>query len=52
MTHKRPFLRAPTGKRLNTKGVEIFRVVNGKLAERWIYIDMVPTMKELGTFPG
>jgi predicted ester cyclase len=53
MTHKTPFLgAAPTGKRLNTKGVEIFRIVNGKLAERWIYIDMVPTMKELGTFPG
>ena len=34
-----------------SKGVEIFRVVNGKLAERWIYIDMVPAMKELGTFP-
>lgn len=52
MTPKIPFLgAAPTGRKCVTKGVEIFRVVGGKLAERWIYIDMVPVMKDLGTYP-
>ena len=49
ITHKKNFMGvAPTGRKFVVKGVEIFRVVNGKLAERWIYMDMAPMMKELG----
>lgn len=52
MTHKIPlFGTTPSGRQLPTNGVEIFRVVNGKLAERWVFIDMAATMKELGVLP-
>ena len=52
ITHKIPlFGAAPTGKSSETNGVEIWRVANGKLAERWVFIDMVATMKELGVLP-
>lgn len=52
MTHKSPLFGVePTGKEIPTNGVEIFRVVNGKLAERWVFIDMAATMKELGVLP-
>ena len=52
ITHKNPFMgAAPTGRKFTARGVEIFRVVDGKLAERWVYIDMMPMMKELGVVP-
>jgi predicted ester cyclase len=52
MTHKVPFMGvSPTGKKYVSKGVEIFRVVGGKLAERWVYIDLMPVMKDLGVLP-
>lgn len=49
ITNKTPFLGAvPTGRRFTVAGVEIFRVANGKLAEREVFIDMMPVMLELG----
>jgi predicted ester cyclase len=52
ITHKVPlFGVAPTGRQIPTHGVEIWRVANGKLAERWVFIDMAATMKELGVLP-
>jgi ketosteroid isomerase-like protein len=42
---------APTGKKYTNKGVEIFRVAGGKLAERWVYLDRIPLLKELGVIP-
>jgi predicted ester cyclase len=52
ITHKNPFFgAAPTGRKFVAQGVEMFRVVNGKLAERWVFIDMMPMMKELGVVP-
>jgi predicted ester cyclase len=51
-THKTPFFGvAPTGRQFVNNGVEIFRVAGGKLAERWVYIDRIPMMKELGVIP-
>ena len=48
-THKAPFMgAAPTGKKMKTQGVEMFRVVGGKLAERWVFIDMIPMLKDTG----
>jgi predicted ester cyclase len=48
-THKVPmFGVAPTGKRSKGAGVEIWRVANGKLAERWVFIDMLAMMQQLG----
>lgn len=52
ITHKNPFMgAAPTGRKFVARGVEIFRAVGGKLVERWVYIDMMPMMKELGVVP-
>ena len=49
ITNKMPFLgKAPSGRRFTVQGVEIFRVANGKLAEREVFIDMMPMMLELG----
>ena len=49
ITHKNDFMGVPaTGKQLPTNGVEIFRVANGKLVERWVFIDQLPTIRELG----
>lgn len=51
-THKIPIMGVPpTGRQLSNQGVEIFRVIGGKLAERWVFIDRVPMMKELGILP-
>jgi len=52
ITHKAPlFGTTPTGRKIPTNGVEIWRVAGGKLAERWVFIDMAATMKELGVLP-
>jgi predicted ester cyclase len=51
-THKIPIMGVPpTGRKFVNQGVEIFRVVGGKLAERWVFIDRVPMLKELGVLP-
>ena len=39
------------GKSFTSQGVEIFRVANGKLVERWVFIDQLPVMRELGIIP-
>ncbi len=51
-THKIPIMGVPpTGRVYFSRGVEIFRVVNGKLAERWVYIDRIPMLRDLGIVP-
>jgi predicted SnoaL-like aldol condensation-catalyzing enzyme len=32
-------------------GVEIFRVAEGKLIERWVFIDLLPMLRKQGTLP-
>ena len=39
---------APTGKRARLSGVNIFRIVNGKVAELWNYRDDLGLMQQLG----
>jgi predicted SnoaL-like aldol condensation-catalyzing enzyme len=39
---------APTGKRVTSKAVDIYRVVNGKLAEYWNVTDNVGIFKQIG----
>lgn len=52
VTNKNAFMgAAPTGRTFVSHGVEIFRVVGGKLAERWVFIDQLPMMRELGVIP-
>lgn len=50
--HKTDFMgKPPTGRPLESQGVEVFRGREGKLAERWVYIDQLPIMRELGVLP-
>ncbi len=48
-THTGEFMRlAPTGKKITSKTVGIYRVVNGKLAEYWNVTDNVNIFKQIG----
>jgi predicted ester cyclase len=51
-THERPFLEAaPTGKHIILDVITVFRVVNGRVAERWGVLDMLGVMRQLGLLP-
>jgi predicted ester cyclase len=51
--HQSDFMgKPPTGQRFESQGVEVFRGKDGKLAERWVYIDQLPIMRALGVVPG
>jgi predicted ester cyclase len=39
---------APTGKKIKAKDVDIYRIVNGKLAEYWSVTDNVNILKQIG----
>ena len=48
-THKGGFMGlAPTGKKITSKAVDIYRIVNGKLAEYWNVTDNVNILKQTG----
>jgi steroid delta-isomerase-like uncharacterized protein len=48
-THKGEFMGlAPTGKKITAKAVDIYRIVNGKLAEYWNVTDNVHMLKQIG----
>jgi steroid delta-isomerase-like uncharacterized protein len=38
----------PTGKEVTIGGIEMFRVADGKLVERWAEFDMMSLMQQLG----
>jgi predicted ester cyclase len=42
---------APTGKRVEFIGHSIERVVDGKIVENWIEVDMMGVMEQLGVVP-
>ena len=42
---------APTGKRVEFIGHSIDRVVDGKIAESWVEVDMLGVMEQLGALP-
>jgi predicted ester cyclase len=42
----------PTGKRVEFVGHSIDRVVEGKIAESWVEVDMLGVMRQLGAEPG
>lgn len=51
-THKTEIMGvAPTGKQIEAQLVEIFRVANGKLVERWVFVDRLPMLRALGILP-
>ena len=48
-THKDEFFGlAPTSNKITTKGVDIYRIVNGKLAEYWNVTDNIDMFKQIG----
>lgn len=41
----------PTGKQIVVKGIEVFRIVDGKIAEIWANMDNLGMMQQLGVIP-
>lgn len=51
-THKGDFLGIPvTGKKIVVKGIEVFRIVDGKIKEIWAIMDNLGMMQQLGVIP-
>jgi steroid delta-isomerase-like uncharacterized protein len=42
---------APTGRTVTLPGINIFRLENGKIVERWGQLDMLGFMQQLGAVP-
>jgi steroid delta-isomerase-like uncharacterized protein len=54
-THEAPYMGIPpTGKTVEIGGIDILRVLNGKVVERWGYFDDLALLQQLGviTLPG
>ena len=52
-SHSGEFMGIPaTGQRVEIEGIEIWRVADGKLAERWGLVDAVGILAQLGAVPG
>jgi steroid delta-isomerase-like uncharacterized protein len=41
----------PTGKRIAWSWIDIWRIMNGKLVEHWVEVDMRGVMQQLGMVP-
>ena len=41
----------PSGKPINISGVNIFRIVNDKVVEDWVYRDTIGMMRQMGAMP-
>ncbi|HRK94758.1 MAG TPA: ester cyclase [Rhodospirillales bacterium] len=51
-THQGTFLNVPgTGHELSWKGLAIFRIEGGKIAERWFNSDSISLVRQLGLAP-
>lgn len=51
-TQKGDFMGMPaTGKTMNTEGIEIGRIANGKIVEHWEVFDAMKMMQQLGMIP-
>jgi steroid delta-isomerase-like uncharacterized protein len=40
-----------TGRKMEVRGITIWRIVNGKITEEWSEFDQLPIMKQLGLLP-
>jgi steroid delta-isomerase-like uncharacterized protein len=51
-THLGPYWgHPPTGKRLTTSGITIFRIADGRVVEEWIESDMLGLLQQTGVIP-
>ncbi len=41
----------PTGKEATVTGTDIYRIVDGKIVEQWVEVDMLGLMQQLGILP-
>jgi len=41
----------PTGKRVTTTGIDIFRIADGKIAEEWVNWSILSMLQQLGVVP-
>jgi len=52
VTHNGPLLGIPpTGKKVTLQGMNLFRIANGKIVERWGVFDVLGMMQQLGVVP-
>ena len=42
---------SPTGKPITVMGINIFRIVNGKMVEHWGLVDRIGALQQLGVVP-
>ena len=42
---------APTGRRISTSGIEVFRFEDGKMAEHWAAFDALGMLRQIGLVP-
>lgn len=50
-THRGLFLgHAPTGKQFEAAGIDIFRLVEGRMVERWGVFDTIAMLQQLGLY--
>lgn len=53
VTHEGPlFGIPPTGKKVTLKGINLFRIKDGKIVERWGAVDALGMMQQIGMGPG
>ena len=51
-TNKGDFMGIPaTGKQIVVKGMEVFRIVDGMIAENWVVMDNLGMLQQLGIIP-
>ena len=51
-THRGEFMGIPaTGKRITVKGIEVFRIADGKIVELWASMDNLGMLQQLGVIP-
>jgi steroid delta-isomerase-like uncharacterized protein len=52
-THQGEFMGIPaSGKPIDVKYIDLWRVRGGKLAENWVQMDMAGLMQQIGAMPG
>ena len=41
----------PTGKQVSLEGTEFFTIVDGKILEEWVIVDMIGLLQQVGAIP-